>query len=144
MVTGVETAGIVLAVLPLLIEALKAYKEGLEKTRLIASLTSKSRRRLTIKIERLILRLGAQRVHFESNLTKLFRLAAPEAELERLPHAFDDPLWSGETGMKIKTYLSRSSPVPFDAFIGTIRLYEGYLKDIAQHLRYISRPRGVS
>ena len=35
MVTGVETAGLVLAVLPLLIEALSVYKRGLEKTGIV-------------------------------------------------------------------------------------------------------------
>ena len=48
MVTGIETAGLVLAVLPLIIQALSAYNSGLEKSGIILGLKQK---RYKLKVE---------------------------------------------------------------------------------------------
>ena len=53
MVTGIETAAVVLAVLPLLIQALSAYNSGLEKTGIILGLTKNKQKRYKVKVERI-------------------------------------------------------------------------------------------
>lgn len=102
MVTGIETAGLVLAVLPLLIEALSVYKKGLEKTGVILGYKQK---RYKVKVERLRLRLTGLSASLHLNLSKLVGRAAPNEELVRLPEDYNDVLWTGETAEKIKAYL---------------------------------------
>ena len=53
MVTGIETAAVVLAVLPFLIQALSAYNSGLEKTGIILGLTKNKQKRYKVKVERI-------------------------------------------------------------------------------------------
>lgn len=138
MVTGVETAGIVLAVLPLLIEALSAYKKGLEKTGIVLGFKQK---RHKVKVERLRLRLKGQSASLHLNLAKLVNRAAPNEEFVKLPEDYSDLLWTGDTAEKIKAYLQPGGV--FEAFQDTLTLYESYLKDIAEKLNGVLRPPRV-
>lgn len=139
MVTGIETAGLVLAVLPLLIEALSVYKKGLEKTGVILGYKQK---RYKVKVERLRLRLTGLSASLHLNLSKLAGRAAPNEELVRLPEDYNDVLWTGETAEKIKAYLQ---PVgAYEAFQSTLGLYESYLQEIAEKLIGVFRPTTVS
>lgn len=138
MVTGVETAGIVLAVLPLLIEALSVYKNGLEKTGIVLGFKQK---RYKIKVERLRLQLKGQSASLHLNLAKLVGRAAPNAEFVKLPEDYDDVLWIGENAEKIEAYLHLGGA--FEAFQGTLSLYQSYLEEIAEKLVGVLRPSKV-
>ena len=138
MVTGVETAGLVLAVLPLLIEALSVYKKGLEKTGIVLGFKQK---RYKIKVERLRLQLKGQSASLHLNLAKLVGRAAPNVGCVKLPVDYNDTLWSGETAERIKAYLEPGGA--FEAFQGTLALYESYLEEIAAKLVGILRPPNV-
>ena len=138
MVTGVETAGLVLAVLPLLIEALSVYKKGLEKTGVVLGIKQK---RYKLKVERLRLQLKGQSASLHLNLAKLVSRAAPNEDFVKLPEDYNDALWTGETAEKIKAYLQPGGA--FEAFEGTLNLYESYLEEIAEKLVGILRPSRV-
>ncbi len=138
MVTGVETAGLVLAVLPFLIEALSVYKKGLEKTGVVLGFKQK---RYKVKVERLRLRLQGQSASLHLNLAKLVARAAPNEDFVKLPEDYNDVLWTGETADKIKVYLQ--SDGAFEAFQGTLALYESYVEEIAEKLVGVLRPPKV-
>ena len=138
MVTGVETAGLVLAALPLLIEALSVYKKGLEKTGVVLGFKQK---RCKLKVERLRLQLKGQSASLHINLAKLVSRAAPNEDLVKLPEDYNDALWTGETAEKIKAYLQPGGA--FEAFEGTLSLYESYLEEIAEKLVGVLRPPRV-
>ena len=138
MVSGVETAGLVLAVLPLLIEALSAYKKGLEKTGIVLAFKQK---RYKLKVERLRLQLKGQSASLHLNLAKLIGRAIPHAECVKLSEDYNDALWTGETAEKIKEYLQPGGT--FEAFQSTLSLYESYLEEIADKLVGVYRPSKV-
>ena len=137
--SGVEAAGLVLAVLPLLIEALSVYKKGLEKTGIILKFRQK---RYKKKIERLRLRLIGQNTSLHLNLTKLLGRAAPSEDFRELTEDYDDVLWNSETREKIKAYLELGGT--FEAFQDTLRLYKMCLQEIADNFDGILRPPKVS
>ena len=138
MVTGVETAGLVLAVLPLLIEALAVYKKGLEKTGIVLG---PKQTRYKIKIKWLKLQLESQNASLHTNLGKLVGRAAPNVGCGKLPLDYNDALWSGEIAERIKAYLEPDGA--FEAFQGMLALYESYLEEIAAKLVGILRPPKV-
>ena len=138
MVTGVETAGLVLAVLPLLIQALSVYKKGLEKTGIVLGFKQK---RYKLKVERLRLQLTSLQTSLHVNLAKLVGRAAPNEELVRLPEDYNDVLWIGGTAEKIKAYLQLGGA--FEAFQDILSLYESYLEEIAEKLVGVLRPSKV-
>ena len=138
MITGIETAGLVLAALPLLIQALSAYKSGLEKTEVILGLKQK---RYKLKVERLRLRLEGQSVSLHINLAKLIARAAPAEDITRLPEKYDDILWTGVIAEKVKAYLQLGST--FEIFKDTLSMYQSYLEEIAGKLDGILWPPKV-
>ena len=138
MVTGVETAGLVLAILPFLIEALSVYKKGLEKTGIVLGLKQK---RYKVKVERPRLRLKGQSASLHLNLAKLVGRAAPNEHFVKLPEDYNDTLWTGDTAEKIKAYLQPGGA--FEAFQCTLGLYENYLEEIAEKLVGVLRPPNV-
>lgn len=112
MVTGIETAGLVLAVLPFLIEAPLVYKKGLkkglEKTGIVLGFKQK---RYKVKVETLRLRLKGQSAWLHLNLAKLLSRAAPNEDFVRLTEDYNDVFWTGDIADKIRKYLQ-----PGDAF----------------------------
>ncbi len=138
MATGIETAGLVLAVLPLIIQALSAYNSGLQKTGILLGLKPK---RYKLKVERLRLRLEGQNVSLHINLAKLIGRAAPAEDITRLPEKYDDILWTGPTAEKIKAYLQLGST--FEIFKDTLSMYQSYLEEIAGKLVGILWPPEV-
>ena len=137
--SGVEAAGLVLAVLPLLIEALSVYKKGLEKTGIVLRLKEK---KYKVKVERLRLKLQGHSASLHLSLAKLIGRAAPSEDIIKFSEDYNDVLWKGETGEKIKAYLESGGA--FEAFQGTLSLYEMYLEEIAENFVGILRPPRVS
>ena len=138
MITGIETAGLVLACLPLIIQALSAYNSGLEKTGIILGLKQKGYK---LKVGRLRLRLDCQRASLHINLTKLIERAAPAEDIARLPEDYDDIIWTGATAGKLKAYLQLGGT--FDVFRDTLSMYQSYLEEIAGKLDGILWPPQV-
>ena len=93
MVTGVETAGLVLAALPLIISALTSYQKGLKQTSNLWS-----RKQYKLKVQHLIICLKAQRAQFGLNMMKLIKSAAPDAQFTDLPLDYKNQFWGGKMG----------------------------------------------
>ena len=129
MITGIETAGLVLAALPLLIQALSAYNSGLEKTGILLGVKQK---RYKLKVRRLRLRLEGQSMSLHVNLAKLIGRAAPAEDITRLPEKYDDILWTGATAEKVKAYLQLGGT--FEIFKDSLSMYQSYLEEIAGEL----------
>lgn len=138
MVTGIEPAGLVLAVLPFLIEALSVYKKGLEKTGIVLGFKQK---RYKVKDERLRLRLKGQSAWLHLNLAKLLSRAASNEDFVRLTEDYNDVFWTGDNADKIREYLQPGDA--FEAFQGTLGLYESYLEEIAEKLVGIQTSSGT-
>ena len=66
--SGIEVAGLVLAVLPLLIEGAKAYRDGLQPLKGLFEPTA--------ILDTVVRELRIQQQHFRDNLEKLFRTAS--------------------------------------------------------------------
>lgn len=85
MVTGVETAGLVLAVIPLLVLALEKWHGGVVKTRAIAGISKKDKERLAAKVKGLVTQLNWHDAQLGINLKCLLMAADGEIDLESLP-----------------------------------------------------------
>jgi hypothetical protein len=132
MVTGIETAGLVLAVLPLVISALESYKEGLHTINRLCHSES--------QLRKLIRTLMVQRTKYRTNLEKLIKAAAPDLGLQEIAEDFSDPIWHGELNARAKFYLGDR----YESFNIVAEDYQEYLKEIAAKLRHINRPRTFS
>jgi hypothetical protein len=107
MVTGVETASLVLAAVPLLILALEKWHGGFVKTRAILGLRRKDRERLAAKIKGLVTELTWHDLQLNINLKTLLLAADLEVNIEDLPRDYRDRLWTGSLGGKVDDYLQR-------------------------------------
>lgn len=67
MVVGVETAGLVLAAVPLIIEGLKTYQKGIRSAK--RSIT------YDVSLRKLVRRIEGQKIFFEDNLQRLLSCA---------------------------------------------------------------------
>lgn len=132
MVTGIETAGLVLAVLPLIISALESYKEGLTTIRRFYYSEA--------QLNKLIRTLKVQRSKYRTNLEKLIKATAPDLGIQDIPEDFTDQVWRGELNTRAKVYLG----VRYDSFQDVVEDYQDYMKEIARKLRHINMPRTVS
>lgn len=144
MVTGVETAGLILAVLPLLIEALGSYKEGLEKEKMILGITIQARKRLALKVELLVIELKEQLCHVGITLRTLILAASPHLTLGDLPENPEDVLWTGDVGTQVELYLRQGGSNVVQSFRDTMKRHQNYLEWIAEHLKKVVRPAKVS
>jgi hypothetical protein len=132
MVTGIETAGLVLAVLPLVISALESYKDGLQ--------TIKRLYHSEAQLRKLIRTLKVQRSKYRTNLEKLIKAAAPDLGIQDVPEDFCDPIWHGELNARAKAYLDDR----YESFQVVVEDYQECIREIAKKLRHINRPRTVS
>lgn len=129
MVTGVETAGLVLASLPIVVQVLTEYRSGLRKTLFILG-KSKT---YEIKIGRLARQLKTLHMNLQQVLTRVIGTAAPdEWSGNVLPRDYRSQIWTGESGKKIRTYLEEVEA--FDTFETIIGDFENCLLDVAKSL----------
>jgi hypothetical protein len=140
MVTGVETAGLVLAVLPLIIQALSEYRSGLEKTAFILG-RKQNVQKYKNKIGKLVRRLGSLRTHFKQNLAKVVGRAAPGYWCGDLPEGFESDFWTGEIKTKLEVYLRNAGAL--ESFQDVVHDIEDYLEDITQNLVEVLEPKQV-
>ena len=102
MITGVETAGLVLAAFPLIISALEHYREGLEPL--------KDFWKFRTDFLTLIHQIGYQKVVFDENIEELLSpVVTSEEELESLISDPGGPVWHEATlEARLKNRLPRS------------------------------------
>jgi hypothetical protein len=140
MLTGVETAGVVLAVVPLLVLALEKWHGGFVKTRAIAGITKSDKERLTAKIKRLVTELKWHDAQLSINLKSLLLTADEELDIESLPQDYKNEIWKGPLGDKLEKYLKRiGGKQAVDAFNGFLKNSERFLEEIAQSFEHPGR-----
>jgi hypothetical protein len=120
MVTGLEAAGLVLAILPLLISGLDYYREGLIPIR--------DWLRYRSEIKSLIRNLNVEQVRFRIICEKLLSGIVPEEELADLLECPGGPAWHDEhVEKKLKERLRES----FTVYLATV----ADMEDLLQALR---------
>ncbi|KAL2833988.1 hypothetical protein BJY01DRAFT_224771 [Aspergillus pseudoustus] len=126
MVTGIETAGLVLALLPLLVNQLDNYVQGLET---LKGFTAKRYRR---ELAAYLANLGAQQAIFINTLEQAFDgVIDDEDEIRRWMRCPDADEWERAAVQdKLEERLGRS----FDPFIRTTTELSILLEDIASKL----------
>lgn len=120
MVTGLEAAGLVLAILPLLISGLDHYREGL--------IPIKDWLRYRSEVKSLIRNLNVEQVRFRIICEKLLSGIVPEEELADLLECPGGPAWYDEhVEKKLKERLRES----FTVYLATV----ADMEDLLQALR---------
>lgn len=128
MVTGVETAGLILASLPIVVQVLTEYQSGLRKTLFVLG---KSKTYQT-KVRRLARQLNILHTNLQQVLTRVIGTAAPDEWSGDVPKDYRSQIWTGEVGKKIRTYLEEVKA--FEAFETIIEDFEDHLVDVAENL----------
>lgn len=124
MLTGVETAGIVLAVLPLFISAFEHYNNGLDPIKAFWDID----RLLPIQIRR----LRNQHVHFEQTLRILLAQIVNADEVEDMIAAPNSDIWkTPEMQERLEQLLQES----YNAYQDTIIHIEEIMKKIAKDFK---------
>ena len=124
MLTGVETAGIVLAVLPLFISAFEHYSDGLEPIKAFWEID----RLLPIQIRR----LRNQHVHFEQTLRILLSQIVDADEVEEMIAAPNSDVWkTPEMQARLEQQLQES----YNAYQDTVSHMEDIMKSIAKDFK---------
>ncbi|KAH7322440.1 hypothetical protein B0I35DRAFT_509797 [Stachybotrys elegans] len=134
--SGFEIAGLVLGVIPIVIEALSAYQAG----KGLFAIMRKSHG----LVDELIHKLKTQRLHFYLDILELLREARVPAilmESDPMPDKCVEILQAAETSNVVEQYLG--SPF-FDNFLEIIGLYEKYLQKITSKLSHIVRPKNAA
>lgn len=134
--SGFEIAGVVLGVIPIVIEALSAYRAG---KGLIATM-----RKSRGLVDELIHKLRTQRMHFYLDILELLREArVPEILMEGdpTPDKCVEILQAVKTGNEVEQYLGSQL---FRDFLEILGFYEKYLKEITSKLGHIARPQNAS
>jgi hypothetical protein len=125
MVTGVETVGIILAILPLVVNQLDAYVQGLVT---IKTFRTKRYRR---ELESYLTRLGTHRAIFLNTLEQLLEDIVDDDEVRDL---IDNPtgnLWQDAVFQEtLRKRLGRDH----DICIKTITMLSGLLQDLSNKL----------
>ncbi|KAI9764814.1 MAG: hypothetical protein M1839_005706 [Geoglossum umbratile] len=124
MLTGVETAGLVLAVLPLFISALEHYNDGLEPIKAFWDIDHQ----LPIQIRR----LRNQHVHFEQTLRILLAQLVEADEVEEMIAAPNSGIWKT---VEIQERLERRLQESYNAYQDTVNHMEEIMKRIAKDFR---------
>jgi len=129
MVTGVETAGLVLGSLPLIIEALKSYQGG------VKSLKKTRKSRYGIQLKQLARQVQEQKVLLEDNVKKLLFAAYPT--FDNL-YELDDKDWSelrsSRAQAAVEAYLGKTR---YQLFEDLLKEFETCLVELAKDLDHI-------
>lgn len=134
--SGFEIAGVVLGAIPIVIEALSAYRAGEGHVATI--------RKWRGLVDELIHKLKMQQGLFYLDILELLREArVPEILMEGDPTLDKcvEILQAVRTGNEVEQYLG---PQLFHDFLEILGFYENYLKEITSKLGHIVRPQDVS
>lgn len=134
MVTGIETAGIILAILPLVVNQLDAYVQGLER---IKGFRMKRYRR---ELESYLTRLGTQQAIFWNTLEQLLEdVVDSDEEVQDLVGNPVGPSWQGAVFQeKLRKRLGRDH----DLYIEMTTMLSGLLQDLSDKLGLDANPIG--
>jgi hypothetical protein len=124
MVTGIETAGLVLAILPLFISAFEHYNEGLEPIKAFWEID----RQLPVQIRR----LRNQHVHYEQTLRLLLADVVEIDELEEMLATPHSNIWRTA---EIQERLERRLQESYNAYQDTVDHMEDIMKRIAKDFK---------
>ena len=131
MITGIETAGLILAIFPLIISTLEHYRSCSEKARAVCHYESEIRSLKSI--------LRSYQVRYENSLELLLETVLQPEDISVLLLRPGGQEWkTSKFGEKLSTYLGRSSPV----FEDTVSDINVTLKDYATSLE-ASNPEKV-
>jgi hypothetical protein len=134
MVTGIETAGLVLAVLPIVVQALGEYQVGVRKLSRSVKYDN--------ELKKLIRSAKMQRIFFTDNLQKLLNAATPKSgEIRNLSDDYSLELWSGPTGKQVQAYLGEEKCELFQEIVDD---FESCLRDLVRELDHVRRSPKVS
>ena len=133
MVTGIETAGLVLAILPLIIAALEDYKRGLKPIRRLLA--------WRLELEKLIRSFRDERFHFGVNLSIIIKSARPGAPRSESDRDLPSVLVSGAARTDIESYLRGNEALA--VFDGIISDHRELLEKAIRNLDHIRRPYPV-
>jgi len=123
MVTGVETAGLVLAIIPLLISALEHYEDGLEPT--IAFF------KWDKELSTAIRKLWYQHTSYEQSIRLLLTPITTNAELQEMMECAGSALWKdGELADQLRDKLGKA----FNPYLYTVQEIEELMKSLAEML----------
>jgi hypothetical protein len=134
--SGFEIAGVVLGVIPIVIKALSAYREG---QGFFATM-----RKSHGLVDELIHKLKTQQMFFYFDILELLREArVPEILMEGdpTPDKCVEILQAVKTGNEVEQYLGLQL---FHDFLEILGFYENYLKEITSKLGHIVRPQNAS
>ncbi|EEU40664.1 uncharacterized protein NECHADRAFT_76039 [Fusarium vanettenii 77-13-4] len=132
--SGFEVAGVVLGALPLVINALSAYRQNRGKIAVW--------RRFRGLLDDLLHQLKTQKTNFYLDILELLREARVPAVLEELDPNEDkcvEILQHARTGTHVEDYLGHL----WEPFLEILGYYEKYLKDIVSGLNNLARPENV-
>ncbi|KAL8922163.1 MAG: hypothetical protein Q9208_005358 [Pyrenodesmia sp. 3 TL-2023] len=134
MVTGIETAGLVLASLPIVVQVLTEYRSGLRKTMFILG-KSKA---YQSKIGKLARHLKILHTNLHQVLTIAIGTAAPDEWSGDVLRDYQSQIWTGEAGKKIRNYFEAVDA--FDTFEMIIEDFEDCISDVTENLSGLLAP----
>jgi hypothetical protein len=134
MVTGIETAGIILAILPLVVNQLDAYVQGLET---IKTFRTKRYRR---ELESYLTRLGTQQAIFLNTLEQLLEdVVDSDDEVRDL---IGNPTGSSWQDAVFQAKLQKRLGRDHDSYIKTTTMLSGLLQSLSDKLGFETKPVG--
>jgi hypothetical protein len=133
MVTGVETVGITLAILPLVVNQLDAYVQGLET---IKTFRTKRYRR---ELESYLTRLGTQQAIFLNTLEQLLEDVVDDDEVRDLIGNPTGTLWQDAV---FQAMLRKRLGRDHDIYIKTMTMLSGLLQNLSSKLGLDTKPIG--
>lgn len=126
MVTGIETAGLVLAVFPLIVTGLQSYADGAR--------TVKDMWRPELALKSLIRDLGMEKCKFENTCTFLLEGMVTDSHLTRLMECPGGSLWSDhDLQKKLENRLRRP----------TVLCYMDAMQDLTSTLQILQDKLGI-
>ncbi|KAI9709576.1 MAG: hypothetical protein M1820_003336 [Bogoriella megaspora] len=121
--SGIEVAGLVLAVLPLFISALEDYNEGLDPIKAFWSWEA--------ELPKFIRKLRNQHVHYEQILRTMLAPITTEGQLAEMIENPSSVRWKDDgIGVQLEDKLAES----YKAYLDSIQAIEGIMKAIARKL----------
>jgi hypothetical protein len=124
MATGIETAGIILAVLPLFISAMEHYNDGLDPIKAFYNFDT--------QLPTHIRKLRNQHVHYEQTMRLLL---SPIAEAEDIGDMISVPNGDCWRNSDIQRRLEDRLQESYEAYVETINHMEDIMKQLAKDLK---------
>ncbi|KAL9029906.1 MAG: hypothetical protein Q9196_001909 [Gyalolechia fulgens] len=125
---GVETAGLILAALPIVVQVLQGYRSGLRQTFFLWGKCKSYER----KVGKLANQLQILHNNLKQVLARFIATAAPDAWSGDVPKDYQNEIWTGAAGKNIRTYLEEVDA--FATFKIIIEDFEEYLVEVTKSL----------